>query len=505
MVWGNSAGDTIFHYSEILYYNVWGDTDPASAGSSVMVNTDCAGGTPSSVSYSGFAVEPNGLGGLLTLVPPGGGATTEDPFFSATSGTSVSVPLPDVSALPGIGGVYPGYTAFIQVTCTVPGSPVGIAPAYLSVNVGPSGGGGGTPPPPPLADFDSTLVGRDPGNPPGAFTPGLYAVQFASTVLDPALPSGPFTYVWNFGDGDGITSTTAASPEHEYAHAGSFPVSLTVSDGDGTSTPWLETVVLANQPPVVHFHLTTQSGTLCGGPILTVDASNSTDDSRIVSYRVALFAPSAEVASFDGPVGSFGCGQIVRNTAYTVLVAVTDDDGATSTAAVPYYLSGLALPPPPVPPGSAFMGTPPGNPPPPNGPPPVTGPVIGTVTSISNKNPSVDNGFPANQPTGSLGLEVYRDGAWYQAPPNLELQVGDWLRTSSNTLVTIQLTVGGVVEVNGGSEVGVINDGSVAGSESGTGSLGFYEEMGSMWANVSKRTEPLEINTASGGYMTIRG
>ena len=42
------------------------------------------------------------------------------------------------------------------------------------------------------------------------------------------------SYSWDFGDGSG--PSTAADPTHDYSSPGSYPVTLTVTDGHGCVT-----------------------------------------------------------------------------------------------------------------------------------------------------------------------------------------------------------------------------------------------------------------------------
>ena len=45
---------------------------------------------------------------------------------------------------------------------------------------------------------------------------------------------GPLTYSWDFGDGSAAGSGKTA--DHTFAAAGTYPVTLTVSDGELTAT-----------------------------------------------------------------------------------------------------------------------------------------------------------------------------------------------------------------------------------------------------------------------------
>jgi xanthomonalisin len=79
-------------------------------------------------------------------------------------------------------------------------------------------GGGTTPPPPgsPVANFTDTVNGL--------------TVNFTNSSTDTGGTIS--SYAWNFGDG---SSATTASPSHTYAAAGTYTVSLTVTDSTGAT------------------------------------------------------------------------------------------------------------------------------------------------------------------------------------------------------------------------------------------------------------------------------
>jgi PKD repeat protein len=94
---------------------------------------------------------------------------------------------------------------------------------------------------PPIASFSASCTDLD--------------CSFTSTSSDP--DGDPLTYAWTFGDGD---TASSANPTHIYAAAGSYTVSLTVSDGvdaDMASSavtvtePSASTVITAGVYPVL--------------------------------------------------------------------------------------------------------------------------------------------------------------------------------------------------------------------------------------------------------------
>lgn len=135
----------------------------------------------------------------------------------------------------------------------------------------------------------------------------------ASTDPDGDLAS----YAWTFGDG---SVGTGQSASHAYASAGTYDVTLTVTDDRGGSSSVTRSVtVAANASPTARFSSTTNR------LLATFDASASSD-------------PEGPVASYawDFGDGSVGTGvapsrQYAADGTYTVRLVVTDAAGATDT------------------------------------------------------------------------------------------------------------------------------------------------------------------------------
>ena len=130
-------------------------------------------------------------------------------------------------------------------------------------------------------------------------------------------------WLWDFGDG---TTSTKAALSHTYAAAGTYTVTLTVTDDDGatgTATGKATVTEAPNAAPVAKMNSTVRSGT---APFATYfNAGASTDeDGEIVSYAWDL-----------GPLGTRDT-QAFNITVdepgeYDISLTVTDDDGATDT------------------------------------------------------------------------------------------------------------------------------------------------------------------------------
>ncbi|WP_431030830.1 PKD domain-containing protein [Plantibacter sp. RU18] len=126
------------------------------------------------------------------------------------------------------------------------------------------------------------------------------------------------SYAWNFGDG---TSGIGATATHMYAAAGTFDVTLTVTDNRGGSSTTSQQVTSAlppNQLPTAAF---TQS---VNQLVVSLDASGSADsDGSITGY------------AWDFGDSTSGTGRTASHTytaagTYTITLTVTDNRGGTA-------------------------------------------------------------------------------------------------------------------------------------------------------------------------------
>jgi len=125
------------------------------------------------------------------------------------------------------------------------------------------------------------------------------------------------SYGWDFGDGD---TGTGVSPNHTYASAGDYEVTLTVVDNQGAEGAVTHTVTaVANVAPVAAF--TSSVNDL----VVSFNGSGSTDsDGTVTSY------------SWDFGDGQNGTGATPSHTylaegTYDVVLTVTDSDGDTDS------------------------------------------------------------------------------------------------------------------------------------------------------------------------------
>jgi PKD repeat protein len=168
---------------------------------------------------------------------------------------------------------------------------------------------------PPVADPDGPyngLVGED--------------VQFDGTGSTDA-DGTVVAWDWDFGDLNDPTPGTGATPTHAYSAAGSYTVTLVVTDDDGLTSAAATTT--ADISDVVVDPIADPNGPYTGteGRELTFDGTGSydPDGGSIVSY------------AWDFDDGNTGIGPNPTNVydtagSYTVTLMVTDDEGATASA-----------------------------------------------------------------------------------------------------------------------------------------------------------------------------
>ena len=125
-------------------------------------------------------------------------------------------------------------------------------------------------------------------------------------------------WLWDFGDGN---TSAQQNPVHVYANAGTYSVSLTVTDdADATNVKTASlTVASDNDAPVAQFSHETN--------LLTVTLNDTSSDSDgVITSRLWDFG-DGNSSTEQNPVHSYAA-----SGSYAISLTVTDDDGATSSA-----------------------------------------------------------------------------------------------------------------------------------------------------------------------------
>ncbi len=132
------------------------------------------------------------------------------------------------------------------------------------------------------------------------------------------------TYSWDFGD---ASTSSGAFVSHSYAAAGTYIVTLTVTDDDGLTGSQTSTKTISDQPPIVIFQ--EDQSTALTGETITLAISSSDSDGTIIGTMVDWG---------DGTVNSLPGAATTDNHPYskagsfTVTVTVTDDAGLTGSS-----------------------------------------------------------------------------------------------------------------------------------------------------------------------------
>src|SRR5439155_639692 len=163
--------------------------------------------------------------------------------------------------------------------------------------------GGSAPPPnqPPVAAFGSSC--------------SALTCSFTSTSSDP--DGSIASYSWTFGDGG---TSTLQNPSHTYGAAGSYTVTLTVTDNQSAtnSVSHSVTVTAPNQPPTANFTFS------CSGLGCNFTSTSSDPDGSIASYSWTF--GDATSSTLQNPSHTYGAAG-----SYTATLRVTDNHGAQST------------------------------------------------------------------------------------------------------------------------------------------------------------------------------
>ena len=173
-------------------------------------------------------------------------------------------------------------------------------------------------------NYQLGTTGALPNQPPtAAFTSSVDELTASFDGSGSSDPDGSITsYGWAFGDG---AEESGDSVEHVYAEAGTYTVTLTVTDDDGAADSISHDVTVVDPPDPVNVVPVAVFESSAAGLSVSFDGSGSSDsDGSVASY------------AWDFGDGAEGSGASVEHTfaeagTYSVVLTVTDDDGATDS------------------------------------------------------------------------------------------------------------------------------------------------------------------------------
>lgn len=183
---------------------------------------------------------------------------------------------------------------------------------------------------PPVADFEYSPVAPVAGE--LVLFNGLLSTDIDGEIL---------AFAWDF-DGDGIIDSTDSFSNHVFASAGTFNISLTVTDDSGASDTFIQPVFVdveavppstppsSFQPPIADFTFMPEQPE--AGELVLFNASSSWDfDGEIVAYSWDFNgdgSPDASTVTAEHIFPSPGT--------FSVSLTVTDNSGASDTLSIPF-------------------------------------------------------------------------------------------------------------------------------------------------------------------------
>ena len=138
----------------------------------------------------------------------------------------------------------------------------------------------------------------------------------AEVVFADLSTNTPTQWTWNFGDGQ---TSNVQNPTHTYAEAGSYNVSLTVTNQDGTDSKQITNCVVVNAVPTAN---ATNTGAYCAGS--TIELSVSSD--------IATEYHWAGPMGFNSTLQTATRPNATTNYAGTYSVTVTTANGCSAVA-----------------------------------------------------------------------------------------------------------------------------------------------------------------------------
>ena len=209
------------------------NASPANCANVVAVGSATSTGARSSFSNYGAGVDIAAPGSTIMSTLNSGATTPGSETYANYSGTSMATPhVAGVVALIQAVSATPKTPAQVEALLkssarafpSTPSQPIGAGIADARAAVDAAGGGGNVA---PVANFTSSVSGL--------------TVNFTDTSTD--SDGSIAARSWNFGDG---TTSTATNPGKTYSAAGTYSVSLTVTDNGGASNTRTSSVTVSS-------------------------------------------------------------------------------------------------------------------------------------------------------------------------------------------------------------------------------------------------------------------
>jgi PKD repeat protein len=149
------------------------------------------------------------------------------------------------------------------------------------------------------------------------------AATFDGTASRPSPGRTIRSYSWDFGDGDVKLGLTSPTTTHDFQTAGTFTVTLTVTDDLGKTAQTTQTITVRGDAPVADFTFSPPNP-VAGTNVVFRSTSTAPPGRTIVSYFWTFGDGTTSTAA--QPTKAFSTAN-----SYEVTLGVTDSAGKTST------------------------------------------------------------------------------------------------------------------------------------------------------------------------------